>query len=71
MADLELIMEATYVKKTMFLNKSFIQKAQKILKTKTEKDAVNRALEIVVEESEIIQAHMDIANTGNIETVFK
>jgi len=64
-------MEAIYVKKTMFLNKSFIQKAQKILKMKTEKDAVNRALEIVVEESEIIQAHSDIASAGHIQTVFK
>ncbi len=64
-------MEATYIKKTLFLNESFVRKARKILKTKTEKETVNRALEIVVEENEIIQAHHDIAGAGHIETVYK
>jgi hypothetical protein len=64
-------MEAIYVKKTIFLNSSFIKKAQKILKAKTEKDTVNRALEIVIEESEIIQVHNDIAGAGKLETIYK
>jgi hypothetical protein len=64
-------MEAVYVKKTMFLNKSFIRKARRILNAKTEKDAVNRALQIVVEEYEIIQAHKKIAGVGNVEETYR
>lgn len=64
-------MEASYVKKTLFLNESFVRRARKILNTKTEKETVNRALEIVIEESEIIQAHADIAGAGHVEMVYK
>jgi hypothetical protein len=64
-------MKATYAKKTMFLNKSYIRKARRILNAKTEKDTVNRALEIIIEENEIIQAHQEIAGAGNIETPYR
>lgn len=64
-------MKAAYAKKTMFLNKSFIKKARRILNAKTDKDAVNRALEIIIEENEIIQAHQEIAGAGNIETTYR
>jgi hypothetical protein len=64
-------MEATYVKKTPFLNESFVRKARKILKTKTEKDTVNRALEIVIEESEILKTHAGVAGAGHVETVYR
>jgi hypothetical protein len=64
-------MEATYIKKTLFLNESFVRRARKILNTKTEKDTVNRALEIVIEEGEIIQAHNDIAGAGHVEIAYK
>ncbi len=64
-------METAYVKKTLFLNESFVRKARKILKTKTEKETVNRALEIVIEENEIIQAHKAVANAGHVEMVYK
>jgi len=53
-------MESVYVKKTMFINKEYIKKALKILNVKTEKDAVNRALEIIVEEEEILNAHREL-----------
>jgi hypothetical protein len=65
------MMKASYVKKTMFLNKSFIRKARRILNTKTEKDAVNRALEIVIEENAIIRAHKEIAGIGSIEKIYR
>jgi hypothetical protein len=64
-------MTAIYAKKTMFLNKSFIKKARQILNAKTEKDAVNRALEIAIEENEIIRAHKDIAGAANIEKIYR
>ena len=64
-------MKAAYTKKTMFLNTSNIRKAQRILNAKTEKDAVNRALEIVIEENDIIQTHKEIAGAGNIEKIYR
>ena len=64
-------METSYVRKTMFLNRNFIKKAVRILNAKSEKDAVNRALELVVEEGEIISAHEAIGGKGEIDTVYK
>ncbi len=64
-------MEAVYVKKTMFLNKNYIKKALRILNTKTEKEAVNKALEIVVEEDEIIHTHKEIGGAYSIQQVYK
>jgi Arc/MetJ family transcription regulator len=65
------VMETAFVKKTMFLNKAFIQRARTTLNTKTERETVNRALEIIVEESEIIQAHKAVGGVGDIEAVYK
>ncbi len=59
------------VKKTIFLNQNYVNKAIKIFNVKTEKEAVNRALEIVVEDNEIINIHKEIGGTGKIEKVFK
>lgn len=64
-------MEKLYVKKTMFINKTNIKKALKILNVKTEKEAVNRALEIVVEEDMIIAVHNEIGGTGEFEKIYK
>ena len=64
-------MESAYVKKTMFINSNYIKKALKILDVKTEKDAVNKALEIVIEEDEIINAHKEIGGTDSIQQVYK
>ncbi len=64
-------MESAYVKKTMFINTNYIKKALKILDVKTEKEAVNKALEIVIEEDEIINAHKEIGGTDSIQQVFK
>lgn len=64
-------MESAYVKKTMFINTNYIKKALKILDVKTEKEAVNKALEIVIEEDEIINAHKEIGGTNTIQQVYK
>ncbi len=64
-------MEAVYVKKTMFLNKAYIKKALRILNAKTEKEAVNKALEIVVEEDDVIAAHKAVGGSGALETEYK
>lgn len=64
-------MQKRYVKKTILLNQTNINKAIKLFNVKTEKEAVNRALEIVVEDSEIIEAHMETGGTGSIQRVFK
>lgn len=64
-------MERAYVKKTMFINTNYIKKALRILDVKTEKEAVNKALEIVVEEDEIINAHKEIGGTNTIQQVYK
>lgn len=64
-------MDAAYVKKTMFLNESYIKKALKILDTKTEKDAVNKALQIIVEEDQIINVHKDIGGTCSFDSDYK
>ena len=64
-------MERAYVKKTMFINTNYIKKALKILDVKTEKEAVNKALEIVVEEDEIINAHKEIGGADSVQKVYK
>ena len=71
MAIRRFFMEQVYVKKTMYINSSYIKKALKILDVKTEKEAVNKALEIIVEEDEIIKAHKEIGGTNSIEQVYK
>ncbi|MFH0977061.1 MAG: type II toxin-antitoxin system VapB family antitoxin [Spirochaetota bacterium] len=64
-------MDKRYVKKTILLNQAYVDKAVKLFNVKTEKEAVNRALEIAVEEEEIINAHREISGEGTIERVFK
>jgi Arc/MetJ family transcription regulator len=71
MATRRFFMEQVYVKKTMYINSNYIKKALKILDVKTEKEAVNKALEIIVEENEIIKAHKEIGGTNSIEQVYK
>jgi Arc/MetJ family transcription regulator len=64
-------MENQYVKKTILINQTNIKKALKILNVKTEKEAVNKALEIVVEENAIIAVHNEIGGVCEIEKVYK
>ena len=63
---------AKMVKKTIELNQEYIDRLRTIFQVRTDKEAVNRALEIAVMEDEIIRAHKDIEQQGDIiEDVFK
>lgn len=57
-------------KKTVFLNQDNIDKAVKLFNVKTEKDAINRALELVIEEADIIESHRDCAGKADIDDIF-
>ena len=60
------------VKKTIELNQEYIDRLRTIFQVKTDKEAVNRALEIAIMEDEIIRAHKDIEQQGDIiEDIFK
>lgn len=62
---------STMVKKTIYLNQDYIERALKIFGVKTEKEAVNKALEMAVIDNEIIQVHRDVGGKGEIKEVFK
>ncbi|GFP19619.1 hypothetical protein HKBW3S03_01124 [Candidatus Hakubella thermalkaliphila] len=59
------------VKKTIYLDQDYINRARKIFGVKTEKEAVNKALELAIIDDEIIQGHEEIGGKGEIEEVFK
>ncbi|MBW1915779.1 MAG: hypothetical protein JRI86_12740 [Deltaproteobacteria bacterium] len=60
------------VKKTIELNQDFIDMARIIFQVRTEKEAVNKALEMVVIDNEIIKAHDLVGGKGDvIDEVFK
>ena len=54
------------VKKTIELNQDYIDRARVIFGVKTEKAAVNKALEMVVIDDEIIKAHKLIGGKGEV-----
>jgi len=62
---------STFVKKTMWINRNYLGKAVRIFNARSEKEAVNRALELAVEEEAIIEAHNAIRSAGTIEEVIK
>ncbi len=60
------------VKKTIELNQDYIDRARVIFGVKTEKAAVNKALEMVMIDDEIITAHELIGGKGDVvEEVFE
>ena len=60
------------VKKTIELNQDYIDMARLIFKVRTEKEAVNKALEMAVIDNNIIEAHEQIGGKGEvIDEVFK
>lgn len=60
------------VKKTIELNQDYIDRAREIFGVRTDKAAVNRALELVMIDDEIIKAHDRIDGKGEvIEEVFE
>jgi Arc/MetJ family transcription regulator len=54
------------VKKTIELDQDYIDRARVIFGVKTEKAAVNKALEMVVIDDEIIKAHELIGGKGAV-----
>ncbi len=60
------------VKKTIELNQDYIDRAREIFGVRTEKAAVNKALELVMIDDEIIKAHELIGGKGDVvEEVFE
>ena len=60
------------VKKTIELNQDYIDRARVIFGVKTDKAAVNKALELAVIDDEIIKAHELIGGKGDVvEEVFE
>jgi Arc/MetJ family transcription regulator len=62
---------ATYVKKTIELDKDALKAVRSIFDTKTDKDAVNQALRLVAEEEEIIRTHASLAGKVELDTLFE
>ena len=60
----------TMVKKTIYLNQDYIDRAMEIFRVKTEKEAVNKALELAIIDNDIIQVHKEVGGMGEIEEVF-
>ena len=60
------------VKKTIELNQDYIDLVRMIFHSKTEKEAVNKALEMAVIDNKIIEAHKQIGGRGEaIDEVFE
>jgi hypothetical protein len=63
---------AEMVKKTMEMNQEYIDRLRVIFGVRTEKEAVNKALEMALVDDEIIQAHRRMREAGIvIESVFE
>jgi Arc/MetJ family transcription regulator len=63
---------ARMVKKTIELDQDYVDMARTIFGVKTDKEAVNRALEMAIIDNEIIRAHGSVAGKGDlIDEVFE
>lgn len=54
------------IKKTIELDQDYIDMARSIFRVRTDKEAVNKALEMVIIDNSIIEAHEQIADKGDI-----
>jgi Arc/MetJ family transcription regulator len=60
------------VKKTIELDQDYIDRARMIFEVRTEKEAVNKALEMAIIDDDIIKAHQLVGGKGDvINEVFK
>jgi Arc/MetJ family transcription regulator len=60
------------VKKTIELDQDFIDRARAMFGARTEKQAVNRALELAIADDEIVSTHAQVGGKGRvIEEVFE
>ena len=63
---------ADMVKKTMEMNQEYIDRLREVFGVRTEKEAVNKALEMALIDDEIIKAHRRMREAGDvIEKVFE
>ena len=63
---------AEMVKKTMEMNQEYIDRLREVYGVRTEKEAVNKALEMALVDDEIIKAHRRMREAGDvIEKVFE
>ena len=54
------------VKKTIALDQDYIDKVRRIFRVNTDKEAVNKMLELAVTDAEIIDAHNRIGGKGKL-----
>lgn len=60
------------VKKTMEMNQEYIDRLREIFGVRTEKEAVNKAMEMALVDDEIIKAHRKMREAGQlIDRVFE
>ena len=60
------------VKKTIELDQDYIDKVRMIFRVRTDKEAVNKALELAIIDDEIIEAHERAGGKGElIDEVFE
>lgn len=59
-----------FVKKTITLDEDLVRKVRKIFDAKTDKDAVNQALQLVASEDDLIRIHAQLAGSLPLEDVF-
>ncbi len=60
------------VKKTIELNQDYIDRLRTIFKVRTDKEAVNKALELAIIDDEIIAAHERVGGKGDlVDEVFE
>jgi len=62
----EVIEMPKMVKKTIELDQDYIDKARLIFEVRTEKEAVNKALEMAVIDNDIIKAHELVRGKGDV-----
>lgn len=63
---------ARMIKKTLELDQDYVDRARQFFGVKTEKQAVNKALELVAMDDEILRGHRDVGGKGAlIEEVFE
>jgi hypothetical protein len=56
--------------KHLRLDQTKIDKARRVLRVKTEQEAIERALELVIAEEPILRAHEEVRGVGGFTDVF-
>lgn len=56
--------------KHLKLDQTKIDRAKKLLRTKTEQETIERALDLVIGEEPILKAHRSLRASGGFEEVF-